>query len=722
MKKTILAGVAAALLGFATAPVLAAGNSVGSRLAESQFKTIMQFSQSYSAEGKYSFSERRGPMTKSEVGFGLAKNVVEESVFLFTGMPRAFAHGSDPAATMSQEEAIKKGNIWMQLNASDVSARMGEHLSKRGSSAGILTYSEEVFITRTDADPIKKVLSFVMTVNKDGKATFGSPILTSADPETIHVTYTPLKPGDNIQENWSFPNAGTLEYRVLDAKGDPKTAPVTLNVNGVYDGQTGDQTMVRCLMDNTNSGCTGGYLDVKTLMHKRGADRAIVDYVNQLVPIYDEVPGSDGHTDYVPRVALTYTDRTWSCKVYGNKGEYGYVLEVAADRYLAQLEESNTMNYIMKESHKGRMLSPQKEFVKEVAANTLTGNPNYYVISPVPGDDTLYSLTDEVLRDVLYVAPIRITAKMDFLDKASVSGSFLLHKEFGDGASNDYIFGQDGDDYLRQGAYSGSIVFHVDDPEEIEEFSLTRLNYDDWVVFTVNDTAVFGGPEAGITKLRYNEGASIFESWTTDDGNFVDGNFCVAVTGDARGKWACGKGVPRDRWGSTSQVCGPARHYGVEHSITICVQNTDANMYQNCEITIGNAGGDDSGYYVGTYCSKTQCPFRPDADRLNYTSSNNPWLPRLVEYTLSNGAVGCGLLERGNSSAVPAHSLLPYLKPGRNEIKAMVLVGRKGEFAARLRVRGCGASFGFENGEAKPVPESGNSQSLRDKLLGMRDY
>lgn len=721
-KKKILAAVAASVLGFATVPAVAASSSVGSRLAESQFKTIMQFSQSYTAEGKYNFTERRGPMTKSEAGFGLSKNVVEESVFLFTGLPRALGRDAEPAVTLTQEEAIRRGNIWMELYATQVAATMGEHLTKRGSSAGILTYSEEVYISRTDAEPIKKMLSFVMTVNKDGKATFGSPLLTSADPEVMHVTYTPLKPGDGLEENWSFPNAGTLEYKVLDSKGAAKTASTTIYVNGVYDGQEGDQSMVRCLMDHSKAGCTAGYPDVKTLMHQRGADMAIVDYVNQLVPVYDEVPGAGGEPDYVPRVALTYTDRTWSCKVYGNKGEYGYVLDVAADRYYAQLDESNEVSYIMSESHKGRMLSPQKEFFKEVAANTLPGNPNYYVISPVPGDSTLYSLTDEVLRDVLYVAPIRLTATVDFLEQASVTGSFPLTKEGGSGGSAEYIYGTPGNDYLSQGSYSGSIVFNLDSPEDIEEFALVSEVFDDWMLMTVNGTAVFGGPEEGITRLRYNEGKTFDETRTTDDSGRITNDLCIETPrGDPRGKWACGPGSLSGNWGGSAPpgevVCGPTSSTDSGY-YQDCVKVNADSFFQSCQKEYTDGGGDGS-YYDKTYCSKTSCAYTGDKF-INY-NGNLGWLPKNVEYTLASGAVGCGVLERGDSSRYTVRNLLPYLKPGRNEIKVLLLVGKKGEMAARLRVKGCGANMGFIDGDAPPVPPSGDSQSLRDKLLGMRD-
>lgn len=696
----------------------AASPSFTSRITESLHQSFVQISQLYSDSGHHSINEKRGPLAKSDEGYGISKNVVTGEATKATGFPRALAAPGAPAATMAQADALSKGMDWMNANVGPVSAQIAEHLRTKGGASGVITYSEEVYITREEGGPVKMVLSFLMFVDKNGQPTYGSPVLIAADPDVLYATYTPLKVGDNLDETWQYPNPGTIQYQLLDSKGNEKTPLKVIDVRGAYDGQDGNLNGVDCLMDRTKTGCVDGGTDIKTLMHKNAATMAIVDYVNQMIPLYDEVPGSGGAPDYVPRGALSYTDRTWDCKMYGNVGQYGFVLEIRADRYYANLDESNAISYMLAETHKGRAISPVKDFSKEVPVSALPSNPEEWIISPLMGDATLFKLTDVAMKGIVYVAPVRLTGSTDVFDTASSYGDFGLGKGSDDGSgTKEYVLGKESDNTLSQGAYESTVEFQVSSPGDFEGFTLESVFFDDYLLMTLNDHVIYGGPDEPTIHLAWNQGKAYEETAYFPK--------CFQTKADPRGKWVCGdvahgsetKGM---HWGmyNTQFYCSDTDTVFINNNFGpeawSCVKNF--SFYKDCAAYSSTMGDGDGNTNQVVGCSLNNCAYVPP--QLPY----KPTLFNTVEYTLENGTKHCAALERNtNWRRTLNRDLTPYLQAGNNVIKVLSLVGDEGEMAARFRVQSCGAKLGFETGEQPPVPTIGTPDGLTEALINMRD-
>lgn len=712
----LLPGLLVLSLG-ATLPAFASAANPTSRLAESPFETFTQVSQLYSQAGVRSILEKRGPLVKSTANYGISHNVVQETSVL-KGFPRALAADGAPAATMTQAEAMDKGIAWMQANVSPVATRMAQHLKGKGSASGVITYSEEVFITREEGDPVLMQLSFLMYVDNSGKPTYGAPVLSAADPDVLYATYTPKKAGDSFNESWALPNAGSITYNIIDSKGNPKTTAVTVNVNGAYDDQDGNDTGVRCLMDRSQSGCIDGGTDIKALMNKSASSLAIVDYMNQITPVYDEKVGTDGQPEYVPRGAISYTDRTWDCKVFGNTGDYGFVLNVRVDRYYGKLEQDNTVSYTLMESHEGRAISPVKSFSKEVPITSVPSNPKDWVISPVTGDDTLFSISDAPMEGLVYLAPVRLTGSTDVFDKLSPSGDFPYKKLPASGSGLvEYLYGEEVDNGLSTGAYSGTLEFQLDSPEDLSEFWLERVRYDDYLLMTLNDHVIYGGPFEPTVKLDWNNGKEYIET-----NQFPA---CFKTQADSRGVWVCGtvaggSEVKHLAYGQydTDFYCSTTTTEFINNNIPpagkACVKSYE--FFKSCEAwQMGMSDGDGTTtHLVG--CSRNSCTFVPKA--LSHLHSSL----KSVEYTLENGDVNCGALEQNNDWSRNLHKdLTPYLESGNNVIKTLALVGDEGEFWSNFSIKGCGAELGLEEGDAPTVPATGTPAGLSQTLEQMRD-
>lgn len=661
------------------------------RIQETAFKTIMTFNQHFADDGTMAVTAKSGPLTKSTSGFGLERLVQDITAHTFSGFPRALTPHLGKAETMTQAEALATAKQWMNVYVHSTAMRMAEELRTIGASAGILTFNEEVYISRPELEPVKKILSFIMTVDRDGKATYGAPVLTTPEPDIIYATYTPLRPGDDFDEEWVLPHPGHITYQVLDFKGNVKLTTRHIDVAGAYDGSAVAGT-AECFVNKTTPGCSipSHITDVRDLMIKYGADYAVADYTSQIVPVYDEVKTPSGEVDYQPRGAIAYTDRHWNCVEYTNEGEYGFVLDIQVDRYFAKLEADESVSVTYSNSHAGTMLSPMKKFNKVVLASALTGHPDNYVISPLDGDNTIYQIGDPVLEGVDHIAPVRASANTDELLAATVTGHFPLGKESGGSGWSIFTYGIVGDNYYGTGEYNGSIDFNLRSIHDFQEFSLLTQQFDDWLLITINDKAVFSGPYDDIASMRAVRRASVSSS-----------NRCVA----SNGQYYCGStpfnmvnGRSSNHTPSGSHVCGASRSVEDTGQVQNCVDNVFAT-YPYCSESW--SGGDADSFY-GWSCSDSK-----------HCGNGGP-----IEYTRLNGSVGCGYHEHGVSwSRSYERTLLPHLKTGKNSLKAKLFVGGGGEMYVRFRVHGCGTELGLSFDGPPAIPPHASSQSLLQKLL-----
>lgn len=647
--------------GATTASAQAAKVSVGSRIAESPFKNAVHFSQHYSLTGQLTVQQKRGPVTKTSSDYGIVQNVVETGPTDFGGMPRAMAAPNSTAeVVMTQEEALKKSAAWAKSYAPSVASDLAVLLNKTASGMGILTYSEDIKVSREEGEPVNKVVSFIMSVDRSGKAIWGAPVLTTPDPDVLYAMYSPKNMGDDMKERNDLEPPGSIQYYLADNKGNRKTDLKTIDVWGAFDARAGDTSKVPCLMDRRNSGCSVGMAptDIYTLMNKYAAESAIVDYVNQVVPVYDPIPGSNSdEPEYRPRMAVSYTDRTYDCKIYTNEGLYGFVLEITSDRYLAMLNGKDSVDYYQIGQQQYQGISSVGNFKKSVPVTDVTGNPKNSLISPVLGDQTVFRYDEGVFSFLMYVAPVRLTGTDDFLEKANNDNpvDFPLIKVSDIQGLKTYSWGLVGNDLKKTGTFKGSLTFNLDDPSGIETFSISDIHYDDWIIVYVNKSPVVIAPE-GYKDFNYSD-TRMYE--------------CEELETSYKCQTKAGEQIFKKNPPTGEAYC-------------IKADDTQAS------------------YYCGTtlQCAET-----------------------LVSTIDLYGNVGCKKAERETNFVISGEqSLKPRLRSGTNELSAKLLVAKEGEFWSTLTVKGCGANFDLDMSPTAPaVPESGSAEAILDRLHNSTD-
>lgn len=709
LKKSLLYAATAALLTAGGLPVNAYAQdsalSTHSRLAESQLKTVMTYSQAYSLSGILTTSSLVGPLTKSSSGFGIERNVQTQKSVLFGGMPRALNPDNVSGLELTQAQALTMAKTWVAQYVKTSALSMAEEIQRTGAGAGIFTYTEEIKIARQDLEPITKVLSFIMTVDRSGRATYGAPVLTNPDPDIVYASYIPASAGDDFQENWKLPGAGLLTYQILDSKGNARTAKVELNTYGAYDATVGDSAQaVSCLMDKTNEGCSvpASVPDIKSLLLKHGADMAILDYTNQLIPVYDEIVDPTGEPEFVPRGAVSYTDRLWDCTQYKNTGYYGYVLEVSADRYFGTLTSENKVEHTFANKYSGTMASQVKAFDKSVLAAAIPAGtkPDQYVISPLENDTTLLRLGTPETSNLDYVAPVRSVGDTSAFTNARVEGDARSFYKTGtsDGYDN-YYWGTGGNYNRYTGEYYSKLTFNLNSKNDFMAFGITYQFIDDWGVIKVNGIPMSSLTFGGLADVALT-------NYTTIESNCIDG-YCGGVpftqTYSATTGWYPSSTETIKAVTSVGTVnnwrCGPIeQETRYSPQTRRCLVNHKAEAYSSC---IYN-GSVESPYYE---CTRT-----------GFCRSGQVYS---IDLTYTDGRKDCFVGDAG-AWRYDYIDLTPALRAGQNVIELKHVVTRGGHSTVNFQAAGCSAVSGYANNPPAPVPaggtQSGITSSLSSKL------
>lgn len=676
-----------------------------SRLAESQFKTVMTYNQTYSLAGILTTSSAVGPMTKSVSGFGIERNVQQQTVQLFGGMPRALNPDNTANLELTQAKALSRAKTWVEMYGKQSARSMADEIVRAGAGAGIYTYSEEILISRQDLEPITKVLSFIMTVDRSGRATYGAPVLTTPDPDIVYVTYVPNRAGDDFEEDWVLPGAGTLSYQVLDSRGNARTAKVDVNTGGAYDAAVGGSTQaVSCLMDRTNAGCTtpATVPDVRSLMLLYGADMAIVDYTNQLIPVYDEVSGEDGDVEYVPRGAVSYTDRLWNCREYKNTGFYGYVLEVSADRYYASHSADNTVEYTFATRYSSTTVSQVQPFDKSVLAASIPvgARPDQFVISPLQNDTTLLRVGTPETNNISYVAPVRSVGDTSAFNNANASGHSSFRKTSSSGGYDYFYWGTNSNHTHSTGEYRSRLEFDLKSPEDFGVFGIYYQFIDDWGIITVNGIPVSSIPVRGLSDASLAN-RSAYE------------NFCVNES--------CGgiaftqTRTPRTDW-TLNTTAAIKAHLGLEQIGTwMCgtayyPDSESSNQARKCQVdpprTYSACSPEIDEYTGATYFL---CRKEAFCSGGGYT----------IQMTYTDGRKGCFYGDSGGWE-YDYIDLTHALRAGRNVIDLKHIVTRTGHSHVHFKLAGCAAISGYGTGPAPAVPAGGTQSGIESALADRR--
>lgn len=303
-------------------------------------------------------------------------------------------------------------------------------LINHGVEQGWFSYNQKVFI-RVNGALKEKHIVFTMSCDTVSKCLWQDPQLVDPDPVIVHVTYIPKSVAVGLPDNWSYPNAGKMLWRLVDTKFVPKTAWTTIDVAGIFDepqqidGSNVDEEQgLKCLIDHTKyatSGCSATYQDVAQLMNQHGAMAALVDYTRMLRPVYDTL--ADGSLQARIGMAVNTREVNYSgCfkGTYRNVGHYGFTLQNEMSRYWVDAERV----YSKLNEFKSTSLSPTQNFDHSISvAQDRLNQIGDFVINPTAPNEALLAVS--TLSNLTYLAPISYgsspAAELAFADTVAFS-------------------------------------------------------------------------------------------------------------------------------------------------------------------------------------------------------------------------------------------------------------------------------------------------------------
>lgn len=499
-------------LAVASSAVLAAGvtsRTLGAPLA----KNVAYLSQEVTLNGDMNVTARVAPLTVSSGGFGLAKNAVKLAGFPVQGMPVI-----DVANPTTQAAALSAAGEWVTTQLPGFKTRVAGWMKGQGLSTSVYSYTQEIMVSTTQGTK-KRSIAFNVSIDPNGRPLYGAPKVIDADPTILEAMYTPAKVAEGLPTNWGYPGAGQIRYRVLNKKFEPLTAWKLIDTKGAFDNDpmgTDPDAKLACLMDRRYPSCAGP-TDINTLMNDTGSSFAIVDYVRQVEPDYEEQ--ADG--SLLAKGAISVDARVWDCKSYINRGFFGYVLTMRAERYLAQ-PTTGLLSYQLVQQFGGKALSPTEPYEKSVPISVLNGaHPDGFIINPHPGATDLWKRSDSALMaNVIYIAPVTAVGGDGELSDSSFSGDMAVRQISNTGSVKDYYIGTVGDNYWGSGMHSREVSFNIDDPKGLEELAIVQEGFDDHLLVAVNDTIVFVGPHGG-NMLNYSANVPNSSCWSTPMGRIL---------------------------------------------------------------------------------------------------------------------------------------------------------------------------------------------------------
>lgn len=620
----------AALLALGT--VTAQAQSLSSRsLTAPATRDIGFISQDFVLDGTTNTEFSVAPLTVSNQGFGTRKLAVKLPVAPIR-MPLPMPL-SNP---MAQSDVLREAGYWVAGEYTPMKDRIAGWLRSRGISQAYYTYSQEVMVSTANG-PRKKEITFMASIDSAGRSLHGTPKLTDPDPTIVEAMYTPLAVADGLPEDWKFPNAGTLRWRLLNRRFVELTGWQTVDVGGAYDNpEEGDPLeRVPCLVDQAHKGCGAPTVSMRTLMDAQGSTFGLLSYVRRIEPYYGEDETAD---EVTPNTVISVDERVWNCAALNHKGSFGMEVALQADQFAVQMA---TPAYAFQKvaEYGGRSVSPTSSYEVAAPAATFPGlGPEQIMLSPLPDpahpEENWWRTTDTArMKDVVYMAPLTIKkgSFSGFVTSSDVSVQTVINA----GAVKEYLIGTIADNYWGGSyyPYDRSVYFNVNDPEGIQEAAIVELGFDDWLLLSVNGTTIYVGAHGGNTLESSGMGtveqtcsqlaANSWQCYKYQQVEVGDGSSTIQVP-SGRWEWCLQQGVG-DSWDG-SMSCGNGCYPGYVQFLKGAI-----------------------GYGPG--CAP---------------------LDQAVDWRFS-----------------PYIDIRPYLKVGQNHIFARTFVGGKGEMWYRLRVRGC---------------------------------
>jgi len=400
--------------------------------------------------------------------------------------------------TQTQGAIVAAAKNYLSYGAPSIIASIKSALAATTAKSASYQYSQTVQVTGITGN---SQLVWTLYIDPLGNAIYGDPIVIPGTPVYISVTYTPLAVGQGLPQGWQYPNAGVLQYQVIQiSNGQPVTAMQTINVGGAYDAPAqvigaapiDPDAGLKCLMNKTSSGvCPQGYADIVSLIGNASASYAFVNYVRALNPVYI----SNGSGTVSPQMTIDYNLRiihvaSCSSGSYENIGTYGYALNQQTDTFFAM----PTGQYSLIKSSNLQSQSPTQSFdlFKSINSSSMSTIGSQVIDFYTAGNPLVSSSS---LPSIAYLAPLTYSGSLSNQVLNWTSASWY-NTEWNDGGESSWGFAN---------SDSGSLQFIVNCNFNSQVYTLTT-NY------IVNGYAVpINNP---ITLSAINQGYSIYNTWS----------------------------------------------------------------------------------------------------------------------------------------------------------------------------------------------------------------
>lgn len=300
---------------------------------------------------------------------------------------------------------------------SPLTTSLQSYMAANNVSLVTFNFNQKIFVA---GDTAPKYLVWSLIMRSGQRPSFPNPKIVDTLPTILQVNYIPKNVTKGLPAAWSYPNAGMLQWRKLDATYNPISAWTTVDVNGAYDepedltGAAVDKDWgIKCLAKRGALPTCPSAVNVSDLMDQVGAGYALLDYGRMLQPVYDDVetPPGSGQFVQVARAAVSVDVRELnlsSCSngTFRNQGTYGFELNNRVDRYGIW----DDGRYKLLNSFQSKTLSATTPFnVSKIGvAGASVASLNDKVVNP--SDPTGALLIAGSIPNLLNLAPITVVS------------------------------------------------------------------------------------------------------------------------------------------------------------------------------------------------------------------------------------------------------------------------------------------------------------------------
>lgn len=409
------------------------------------------------------------------------------------------AYGS---GAQTQAAILTSAKVLLTHNLANlVAAAMKSFMASNDVQAATFIFQQQV---RPQGSSRDLKLQWQVTVTDSGRVIHVSPSVTDADPTIVYLTYTSSAVTNGLPPSWAYTGSGRISWQLRRPDGTATTNWVNIETNGAYNepvDESDPDRPIACLASASSGSCPSGFTDAVSLMNQTNSSSAIIDYVRQVQPVYNEATVS-GNVEYTPSLGVSYDSRELNrtgCNAgtYRNSGRIGYTLKTLVDRY-SLTSSRHTPSLI--NQFTGSALSPMQSFDLSKESSGTAASLSNLVLNPFDSSAPLVDVS--TVPSVQYLAGITATSTLTNANNVtlqSTQSDMATSWVPGGGGNYNLYLGTFADNYWGGwGAiYDRSLTFNLTDKSILTRFTLAQANFDDWLWVKINGSTVYVGPHGG---------------------------------------------------------------------------------------------------------------------------------------------------------------------------------------------------------------------------------